>query len=194
MAAANPVRPLAHSSPRRVALVRILFIIVAAMLFLQIPLRSRYNPWFPSILFPAGYGVTRTIDQYTAQEREFYAEDEAGRRYPVSLDELLPNVPSGYRGLEGAYGFGISQGRDVRRKTISIAGHPLTLTLGHDLTPAQIDETRTALRHRLAELGINAVRLDVLTYSVTIFTRFTPPRHRRELTESIALDLIGAAR
>jgi hypothetical protein len=194
MAAANPVRPSAHSSPRRVALVRILFIIVAAMLFLQIPLRSRYNPWFPSILFPAGPGVTRTINQYTAQEREYFAEDEESRRYPVTLDELLPDVPSAYRGYEGAHGFGISQGRDVRRKTISIAGHPLTVTLGRDLTPAQVDETRTSLRRGLAELGINAVRLDVLTYSTTIFASFTPPRQRRELLETTVLDLVGGTR
>lgn len=193
MAAANPVRPSDHLSARHVALVRMLFILLVPVLFLQIPLRSRYSPWFPSILFPAGPGVTRTIDQYTAQERQYYAEDEEGRRYPVTLDDLLPNVPSGYRGLEGAHGFGISQGRDVRRKTISVAGHPLTLSLGHDLTPAQVDETRTALRHRLAALGINAVRLDVLTYSVTIFTRFTPPQRARELTGSIVLDLAGGA-
>jgi hypothetical protein len=61
-----------------------------------------------------------------------------------------------WRGLEGAHGFGISQGRDVRRKTISIAGNPLTLTLGRDRTPAQVDEPRTSLRRHLAVLGINA--------------------------------------
>jgi len=82
----------------------------------------------------------------------------------------------------------------VRSKTISIAGHPLTLTVGRALTPDQVDETRPYLRHRLAALGITAVHLDVVTYTVTIFTRATPPQRTRKLHSSVALDLVGAAR
>jgi hypothetical protein len=194
MAAANPVRDSDHLPAAHVAAVRTLFIVLIPVLLLQIPLRSRFSELFPSMFFPSGGGVSRTIDQYVTEQHEYWVDDDLGGRHAVTLDDLLPDVPAIYRGYEGTLGFGLTQGREVRHKTISIAGHPLTLTLGRALTPAQVDETRAYLRHRLSALGINAVRLDVLTYTVTTFTRVTPPKRTRELHSSLALDLVGAAR
>jgi hypothetical protein len=194
MAAANPVGGSDHLPAAHVAAVRTLFIVLIPILIVQIPLRGRYREWFPSLFFPSGGGVSRTIDQYVTEVNDYYVADALGGWHAITLDDLLPDVPAIYRGYEGAAGFGLTQGRDVRSKTISIAGHPLTLTVGRALTPAQVEETRTYLRHRLAALGINAVQLDVLTYTVTIFTRVTPPQRTRELHASLALDLTGAAR
>jgi hypothetical protein len=194
MAAASPVRDSDHVPAAHLAAVRTLFIVLIPILILQIPLRSRYSELFPSLFFPAGGGVSRTIDQYVTEEHEYSVEDDLGGRHAVTLEDLLPDVPAIYRGYEGALGFGLTQGRDVRSKTIWIAGHPLMLTLGRALTPAQVDETRAYLRYRLAALGINAVHLDVLTYTVTTLMRVTPPQRTRELHSSLALDLVGAAR
>jgi hypothetical protein len=193
MAAANPVRVSNTVPATHVAAVRILFVVLIPILLVQIPLRSRYREWFPSLFFPSGGGVSRTIDQYVTEENEYSVEDDVGRRHAVALDDLLPDVPTIYRGYEGALGFGLTEGRDVRSKTISIAGHPFTLTVGRALTAAQVDETRAYLRNRLAALGINAVHLDVLTYTVTIVTRATPPQRTRTLHSSLTLDLVGAA-
>ncbi|HEX7796931.1 MAG TPA: hypothetical protein VF456_21360 [Vicinamibacterales bacterium] len=194
MAAANPVRGSDHVPAAHVAAVRILFAVLIPILLVQIPLRSRYREWFPSLFFPSGGGVSRTIDQYVTEENEYSVEDDLGGRHAVTLDDLLPDVPTIYQGYEGALGFGLTQGRDVRSKTISIAGHPLTLTMGRALTPAQVEETRAYVRHRLAALGINAVHLDALTYTVTIFTRATPPQRTRKLHSSLTFDLVGATR
>jgi hypothetical protein len=162
-------------------MVRWLFILIPLFLLLQLPLRSIVEP-YPAVLLPAGATLMRSGTAVKGSELELLAEDAAGREHPIAIDALLRSVPREYRGLVAGRGFGLVQDRDVRRA--------LGVQLGRPLEPRQRDETRRWLRRRVVEeLGIDAVRIKVVTYTVTTFHDAIPVRQERAVHSRATFEL-----
>jgi hypothetical protein len=172
-------------------LIRCLFLGLIPLLFLQIPLRRITEP-YPGILLPAGARSIRSEGHYVGYEKQYYAEDAAGTRHPVNIDEILTTVPGPYRPIVVEHGFGISKGRKIMRKNIQIAGRRLHLQLGRPLTPTQVQQTQSWVREQILKTsGIEAVRFHTDTWAVTTFYEEDPVRYERRLVESRGIDLVG---
>ena len=163
-------RILKNGTSRSSRLIRLLFLALIPLLFLQLKLRNISEP-YPAILLPAGAGLLRTTGgHYTAFETECLVEDTTGTRHVLSTDMVLDTVPKNYQGFVIDRGFGINEGREVRRRSLSLAGQRLDLQFGRPLTPLQIEHTRVWVRFRIRQtLGIEAVRIHILTYAITTF-------------------------
>lgn len=172
--------------------IRLFFLVLVAGLFLQLPLRNVTEP-YPAILLPAGGNVLRSQGEITGQEREYLLEDASGKTYSVSVDALLGSVPRNYWPVLVDRGFGINSGREVRRPSLSVFGRPVQLQFGRPLTPAQIEETRAWIRSKLKDaLGIDAVRIYILTYTVTTFySGSSPARRERQLRSRTTVELFA---
>lgn len=171
---------------RRWAL-RLLFIVLVPCLLLQLKIRDDTEP-FPAILLPSGASLIKTRGSYSGIETECIAEDSTGRKYVVPVAALLNAVPTDYHPYVLNAGFGISRNRMVRHLPIPFLAN--RVSIGRRRTPEQIDETRAWLRERLREtLGIDAVRIHVLTYEVTTYYSEVPVRQRRELQGDNTIEL-----
>lgn len=94
--------------------IRLVFIVLAPLLFLQLKLRTDTEP-YPAILFPSGATILRSERSYTGFETEFLAEDSGGNKYPFSVASVLDAVPTNYHQYVVDAGFGINRDRMVRR-------------------------------------------------------------------------------
>jgi hypothetical protein len=78
---------------------------------------------------------------------------------------------------------------------LPVPGTGRRIPLGRPRTQAQIEATRAWLRVRLRQtLGIDAVRIHILTYAVTTYYSEVPARQQKELQSDMAVDLVGATR
>lgn len=167
---------------------RLLFILLVPCLLLPLKIRDDTEP-YPAILMPSGASLLRTKGSYSGVETEVVAEDSSGRRYEVPVAALLNTVPTDYHPYVLAEGFGITRDRVVRHLPVPFLGH--RLSVGRQRTLAQINETRDWLRKRLREtLGIDAVRIHVLTYEVTTYYTEVPVRRRRTLQGDNTIQLV----
>jgi hypothetical protein len=156
-----------QGSDRRRRLLRVTFLVVVPLLFLQLPLR-RITESYPAIVLPAGASLLRSHGSYTAFEHEYFAADPAGQWHAFSDAALLDTIPAGYRSYVLERGFGITEDRDVRRVSLLLGDRRVQLEFGRPLTPAQIEATRDWLRAKLRRmLGIDAVRIQIRTYALT---------------------------
>jgi hypothetical protein len=172
--------------------IRLLFIVLVPCLFLQLKLRTDTEP-YPAILLPSGASLLRSEGSYTGFETKSIAEDSRGRRYPLAVEKILNTVPTNYRPYVVDAGFGINKERIVRHLPIPFAGRGLQL--GRPKTPAQLEATRAWLRLKLYQtLGIDAVRIHVLTYAVTTYYSEVPLRQQRRLQRETSVELIGATK
>lgn len=156
-----------QASPRALLRVRVLFLLVVPLLFLQIPLRERTEP-YPAILLPSGAGLLASTGDFTARETVLVVVDEAGGRTEIEARDLLPDVPSNYHGFVIERGFGLKSGRDVRTRSLSWPGGGLDLQLGRPLTHAQATRTRDWLKERVRSvLGVDPTAIEIETWAVT---------------------------
>lgn len=159
------------------------------LLLFQLKLRTDTEP-YPAILLPSGASLLRGEGSFTGVETECRAEDSAGRQYPFSLATVLDVVPTNYRQFVVDGGFGINRSRVVRSLPIPFTGR--RLRLGRQKTQAQIDSTRQWLRTKLHQtLGIDAVRIHVLKYSVTTHYGEGPTRQEKQLKSESTVELVG---
>jgi len=174
---------------RRNLSVRLLFIVLVPCLVLPLRIRDDTEP-FPAILLPSGASLLKTKGSYTGIETECVAEDSAGGKYVVPVAAILNAVPTDYHPYVLNSGFGITRDRPVRHLPIPFLGY--RLSVGRRRTAAQISETRTWLRMRLREtLGIDAVRIHILTYEVTTYYSEVPVRFSRALQRDNTIDLLS---
>jgi hypothetical protein len=172
--------------------IRLLFIVLVPLLLFQLKLRTDTEP-YPAILLPSGAGLLRSEGSFTGFETVSTAQDSSGREYPLSTATLLDAVPTNYRLFVLQAGFGINRDRIVRHLPIPFTGRELRL--GRPRTQSQIDETRRWLRLRLRQaLGIDADRINVLTYGVTTYYSEVPIRKQRRLQHETTVDLVGGGR
>jgi len=168
---------------------RLLFILLVPCLFLQLKIRNDTEP-YPAVLLPGGASLIKTRGSYTRIDTECVAEDSAGHKYVFPVASLLNSVPTDYDPYVLEAGFGITKDRMVRHVPVPFLGH--RVNVGRPRTPSQIAETRTWLRMRLRQtLGIDAVRIHILTYAVTTYYNETPVREQRELQGDKIVDLVG---
>jgi len=185
-----PVMKKATISPRW--RIRLLFIVLVPCLLLPLKLRTDTEP-YPAILLPSGASLLRTVGSYTGLETECLAEDSGGRKYPFSVATILDEVPSDYHPYVVEAGFGINRDRMVRHLPLPFTGR--RVTLGRPRTQPQIEATRVWLRARLRQtLGIDAVRIHVLTYAVTTYYSEVPVREQKQLQADTTVELFAAAR
>jgi len=172
--------------------IRILFIVLVPCLFLQLKLRTDTEP-YPAILLPSGASLLISDGSYTGFETRCVAEDSQGGRHPFAVETILDAVPTNYHPYVVAAGFGINKERTVRHIPIPFTGSGLQL--GRPKTPAQLEATRVWLRLKLRQaLGIDAVRIHVLTYGVTTYYSEIPVRQQRHLQRETTVELVGAAK
>jgi len=170
-------------------LIRTLFIVLVPCLLFQLKLRGDTEP-YPAILLPAGASLLHSDGSFTGFETDCVAEDSAGRRYPFSAADILTEVPSNYRPFVVDAGFGLNKERTVRRLSIPFVGY--TLALGRPKTSSQIASTRTWLRDRIRRtVGIDPVRIRVLTYAIKTHYSEEPVRQERYLEREKTIDLLG---
>jgi hypothetical protein len=172
--------------------IRLLFIVLVPLLLFQLKLRTDTEP-YPAILLPSGAGLLRSEGSFTGFETVCVAEDSSGTKYPFSAATLLDAVPTNYRQYVLEAGFGINRERIVRHLPIPFTGR--RLQLGQPRTRPQIEETRAFLRRKLRQaLGINAVRIHVLTYGITTYYSEVPVRQQRYLQSDTTVELIRGGR
>jgi hypothetical protein len=172
--------------------VRLLFIALAPCLLVPLKLRNDTEP-YPAILLPSGASLLRTVGSFTGLETECLAEDSAGRKYPFSVATVLETVPSDYHPYVVEAGFGINRDRMVRHLPLPFTGR--RLPLGRPRSQSQIEATRVWLRARLRQaLGIDAVRIHILTYAVTTYYSEVPVRQQKKLQDDTTVELVGARR
>jgi hypothetical protein len=179
---------------RRALVIRCVFVALVPCLLAQIGLSRKTEP-YPAILLPSYPEVLRDDGSYTAYETTLVAEDARGQEHPFPVSALLDTVPSSYRGVVVDSGLGLTRDRDVRHVRIPFPGGGFVLRFGRPLTPSQADDTRRWLESRLLRnLGLDVVRIHVLTYSIRTFERERPVRRVRTLEGRKTLDLVGAGR
>lgn len=172
--------------------IRILFIVLLPCLLFQLKVRTDTEP-YPAVLLPSGATLLRTEGSYTGLETECLAEDSGGSKYPFSIATVLEAVPTNYHPYVLEAGFGINRDRMVRHLPIPFTGR--RLRLGRPRTQSQIEETRAWLRLKLRQtLGIDAVRIHVLTYGVTTYYSEVPVRQQRHLQAETTVELVGGGR
>jgi hypothetical protein len=172
--------------------IRLLFIVLVPLLLFQLKLRTDTEP-YPAILLPSGAGLLRSKGSFTGFETVCVAEDSSGSKYPFSAATLMDAVPTNYRPYVLEAGFGINRDRIVRHLPIPFTGR--RLQLGQPRTRPQIEETRAFLRRKLRQaLGINAVRIHVLTYGITTYYSEVPVRQQRYLQSDTTVELISGGR
>ena len=172
--------------------IRLLFIVLVPLLLFQLKLRNDTEP-YPAILLPAGASLLKSAGSYTGLDTECFAEDSSGSKYAFSPAMILDAVPSDYHPYVVETGFGINRDRMVRHFPVPLTGR--RIPLGRPRTPAQIEATRAWLRERLHQtLGVDAVRIHILTYAVTTYYSEVPARHQRQLQSDMTVELVEAAR
>lgn len=172
--------------------IRLLFIVLVPCLLFQLKLRTDSEP-YPAILLPSGASILRTVGSYTGLETECLAEDSGGSKYPFSVATVLDAVPSDYHPYVVEAGFGINRDRMVRHLPLPFTGR--RVPLGRPRTQSQIEATRAWLRARLRQtLGIDAVRIHILTYAVTTYYSEVPVREQKQLQADTTVELVGARR
>lgn len=172
--------------------IRLLFIVLVPCLLFQLKLRNDTEP-YPAILLPSGASLLKSVGSYTGLDTECFAEDSSGRKYPFSAATILDAVPSDYHPYVVETGFGINRDRMVRHLPVPLAGR--RIPLGRPRTQAQLDATRAWLRERLHQtLGIDAVRIHILTYAVTTYYSEVPPRQQKQLQSDMTVELVGATK
>ena len=178
-----------HGTPRRRWPLRLLFILLVPCLLLQLKIRNDTEP-FPAILLPGGASLVKTRGSYTRIETECIAEDSMGRKYVFPVASILNSVPTDYDPYVLEAGFGITKDRMVRHLPIPFLGH--RWSVGRRKTASQIAETRAWLRMRLRQtLGIDAVRIHILTYGITTYYTEVPVRQYREVQGDKIVELVG---
>ena len=172
--------------------IRLLFIVLVPCLLFQLKLRNDTEP-YPAILLPSGASLLKSVGSYTGLDTECFAEDSSGRKYPFSAGTILDAVPSDYHPYVVETGFGINRDHMVRH--LPVPGTGRRIPLGRPRTQAQLEATRAWLRDRLRQtLGIDAVRIHILTYAVTTYYSEVPARQQKELQSDMTVDLVGATR
>jgi hypothetical protein len=177
-------------TPHRRLGLRLAFTLLVPCLLLQLKIRNDTEP-YPAILLPSGASLIKTSGRYTAVERKCVAEDSTGRQYAVPIASILNAVPSDYHPYVLEAGFGITKDRMERHLPIPFLGR---VNVGRHKTPTQIDETRAWLRMRIRKtIGIDAVRIHVLTYEVTTYYNDVAAREQRVLKEDNRINLLSGA-
>jgi hypothetical protein len=98
-------------------IVKIAFIVLVAVLLIQIPLRHKYRlEPYPSILLPAGASVISDRGFIVFNQTKIAAIASSGKHYEVSIDELLSTVPAQYRNPIVERGFGLPSRTDQEQK------------------------------------------------------------------------------
>jgi hypothetical protein len=178
----------ARHSPR--SSIRLLFLVLIPLLLLEIRFRSYTEP-YPGIFLPAGATLLRGDTSFTGFQTECLAEDSSGRKYPFSASEILDAVPSNYRPLVVEAGFGINKNRIVRHIPVPLLGRKFEL--GRSKSRLQLDSTKVWLRSKVRRvLGIDPIRIHVLTYAITTYYGTGPDRQVRRLQRESIVDLLAS--
>jgi hypothetical protein len=172
--------------------VRSIFIALVPCLLAQIWVR-RFTEPYPAILLPAGATLMRSHGEgYTVTELTLLVEDAHGLQHPCSPSALLDTVPSDYRRNVIRRGFGLIADRDVRFVRVPSPQGGFFLRFGHPLTQSQMEETRGWLRSKLRRnLGVDAVRIHILRYSIQTFGREQVEGQDKTLKEWDTVELVA---
>ena len=158
-------------------LVKIGFILLIPLLFLQIPLRHKYKVEpYPTILLPAGATTVKDDGFITFVQTTVSAISASGKSYEISIHDLLNTVPRQYRLEIVGRSFGLPSGKHDQAKSSD---------------PIAIAKGRTWLKNRLARiLGEHElIKLEIRTYRVTKSTTDQTLAPEKTMLEKIEVPL-----
>jgi hypothetical protein len=135
-------------------LVKLAFIVVTALLFLQIPLRHVYNVEpYPAILLPSGAHVLKDTGSISFTEKKIVAVTASEQRLDVDTDDLLSTLPVAYRSYVIDRGFGF-----------------IPTAKGPKQQPSELvaRQGRVWLENRLRRIlgGVEFAKLEIIEYRV----------------------------
>jgi hypothetical protein len=141
-------------------LVKVAFIVVIALLFLQIPLRHIYNfEPYPAILLPSGAHTVRDTGFISFTQKNISAVTASGQRFDVNVHDLLSTLPVAYRTYVVDQGLGFFPKAKSRKQL-----------------PSEIvaKEGRAWLKSRLRTIlgRDDFVKLEIVEYRVAKPTRY----------------------